>query len=90
MKQHNTMLTCLSKQCVFTSKEQKHACQGLSPNAPNYTQKGYYKMKTIIISILSFLFGGFAGITTMCLVQINRTNGNERFEKEDSSDEQDN
>lgn len=47
-------------------------------------------MKTIIISILSFLFGGFAGITTMCLVQINRTNGNGRFEKEDSSDEQDN
>lgn len=46
-------------------------------------------MKTIIISILSFLFGGFAGITTMCLVQINSTNGNERFEKEDSSDEQD-
>lgn len=34
MKQHNAMQTCLSKQCVFTPKEQKHACYGLSPNTP--------------------------------------------------------
>lgn len=61
-----------------------------SPLIPQLHTERNNKMKIIIISILSFLFGGFAGITTMCLVQINRTNGNERFEKEDSSDEQDN
>lgn len=44
-------------------------------------------MKTIIISILSFLFGGFSGIVTMCLVQINCVNGNERFEEDDFDEE---
>ena len=35
----------------------------------------------------SFILGGVSGIVTMCLVQINRVNGNERFEEDDFDEE---
>ena len=44
-------------------------------------------MKTILISTVAFILGGVSGIVTMCLVQINRVNGNEIFE-EDNFDEE--
>lgn len=40
----------------------------------------------IIIFIIAFILGGFAGITTMCLVQINRHTENE-LRKEKKSNE---
>lgn len=44
-------------------------------------------MKTILISTVAFIIGGFSGIVTMCLVQINRVNGNERFGEDDFDEE---
>ncbi len=40
-------------------------------------------METILISTVAFILGGVSGIVTMCLVQINRVNGNEIFEEDD-------
>ena len=40
-------------------------------------------MKIILISTVAFIIGGFSGIVTMCLVQINHVNGNGRFEEDD-------
>ena len=36
-----------------------------------------------IILTVAFIIGGFSGIVTMCLVQINHVNGNGRFEEDD-------
>ena len=44
-------------------------------------------MKTILISTVAFILGGVSGIVTMRLVQINRVNGNERFEEDDFDEE---
>ncbi len=44
-------------------------------------------MKTILISTVAFILGGVSGIVTMCLVQINRVNGNEIFEEDDFDEE---
>ena len=44
-------------------------------------------MKTILISTVAFIIGGFSGIVTICLVQSNRVNGNERFEEDDFDEE---
>ena len=44
-------------------------------------------MKTILISTVTFIIGGFSGIVTMYLVQTNRVNGNERFEEDDFDEE---
>lgn len=44
-------------------------------------------MKTILILTVAFILGGVSGIITMCLVQINRVNGNERFEEDDFDEE---
>ena len=40
-------------------------------------------MKIILITTVAFIIGGFSGIVTMCLVQINHVNGNARFEEDD-------
>lgn len=40
-------------------------------------------MKIILISTVAFIIGGFSGIVTMCLFQINHVNGNGRFEEDD-------
>ena len=44
-------------------------------------------MKTILISTVAFILGGVSGTVTMCLVQINRVNGNEIFEEDDFDEE---